>query len=115
MGSFMYPRTISIKRAKITNTPADGLTQDEEVVAKSVACSIQLKRPRAGAAQAFIGPTSSNDAMPMWMCYIPLKLLALGKVHKGDQITDDQGDQYVVEAPYWNSLGYGLEMKPYHP
>lgn len=113
--SFIYPRLCSISRASITKSTADGLHQDHLVIGQDIECSIQLKRPRSGNAMAYPAPTAADDAVPTWMLYIPLGALEKGLIEKGDQVLDDEAVAYVVEAPYWNSLGYNIEMKVYHP
>lgn len=74
--------------------------------------SIQLKRNRSERAAAYPAATNSDDAMPTWSIYFKA---AVGTVLKGDKITDETGITYIVEAPYWNSLGYALEARIYAP
>lgn len=70
---------------------------------------------RSAATRVSPGPTDTNDALPTWNIFTPLGAIAKGIVKKGDMITDDLGVQYVVEAPYWNSLGYRISARLYNP
>ncbi len=112
MPSFLYPRTITITRAQFAKTTADGLHEDEIVVAAGIDASIQMKRARPVGPPVRIGPTQSADAQPEWLILFegPKDL-----VRKSDKITDDLGETYQVEAPYWNSLGWNLTARNYNP
>lgn len=115
MPNFMYPRTISIKRASFGQNSTDGLNQGETVVVPAVPglpASIQLKRNRSSTTILSPGHTNADDSMPTWKIFFKA---ANGLVKKGDKITDDLGISYIVEGPYWNSLGYGLEARVYTP
>ena len=90
----------------------DGLHEKEIIVVKDVAASIQLKRSRPVGPPVMSGPTQSADSIPEWLILFKGdKALVL----KGDKITDDSGISYEVEAPYWNSLGWNLMARLYHP
>jgi hypothetical protein len=115
MSNFIYPRTIKIMRSSYIKTPADGLRQQEITVAQGIPASIQLKRNRSQTAISFQGPTNADDAMPTWKIFTQPGRLANGTILKGDKITDELGENYIVEGPYWNSLGYSLEARYYTP
>lgn len=110
--NFMYPRTINITRNAMVQSDGEGLHQSEVKVMSDVAASIQLKRARPIGPAAFPGPTQAADAIPEWLI---LFKGVLGVVEKGDKITDDTGIEYFIEAPYWNSLGYNVTARLYHP
>ena len=112
MLSFIYPRTITITRAEIVQTAGDGLHETEVVVASNIAASIQMKRARPVGPPVRIGPTQSADAQPEWLILFagPRDL-----IRKSDKITDDQGEAYQVEAPYWNSFGWNVTARNYNP
>lgn len=112
MGNFLYPRTITITRNLMVQTPADGLHETEVEIAKDIAASIQLKRQRPTDPHSFPAATQSADTVPEWL------ILFKGDrdlVMKADKITDDLGVSYQVEAPYWNSLGWNIVARVYHP
>ena len=112
MPSFIYPRTITITRVDIVKTTADGLHEQEVFVAVDLPASIQMKRARPVGPPVRMGPTQSADAQPEWL------ILFEGDkdlVQKSDKITDDLGEVYQVEAPYWNSLGWNVTARNYHP
>lgn len=113
--SFIYPRVVQITRTNIAHTAQDGLNQTETVVAANVPASIQLAADRSASTRITPGPTNTNDAQPTWKIYIPLTALANGTIQKADKVTDDLGVVYTVEAPYWNSLGYAIEVRNMHP
>lgn len=112
MPNFVYPRVISIFRTSIVKTIADGLHEEEVTIAEGIDASIQLKRARPVSPAIHPGPTQSADSVPEWI------ILFRGDrdlVEKSDKIVDDLGVAYMVEAPYWNSLGWNLEARLYHP
>lgn len=115
MPDLVYPRKISITRAQMTNTPADGFHQSEIPVLTDVPASIQLAADRSAGARVSPGPTDSNDAVPVWNIFIPAGAAELGVVRLGDKVVDDTGMAYRVEAPYWNILGYRLSARLYNP
>lgn len=91
---------------------SDGLHQTEVPVISGIAASIQMKRARPVGPPAMPGPTQSADAVPEWL------ILFKGSrdlVKKEDKIVDDTGNAYAVEAPYWNSLGWNITARNYHP
>jgi hypothetical protein len=112
MPSFLYPRTITITRVEIVKTIADGLHEQEVVVAAGLDASIQMKRARPVGPPIKMGPTQSADAQPEWIILFagPSTL-----VRKSDKITDELGATYQVEAPYWNSMGWNVTARNYNP
>jgi hypothetical protein len=113
--SFIYPRTIQVSRANET-TPAqvgnigyNGVTgpTNETVIASDVCASIQLAND--GVRNA-VGLPSDAPSRPVWKLLIPASALALGTIRSADIITDDIGQRYVIQSPYWNSLGYACRM-----
>lgn len=96
----------------MAQTLGDGLHETEVVVVAGLAASIQMKRARPVGPPVRMGPTQSADAQPEWL------ILFEGDkdlVRKSDKITDDLGEVYQVEAPYWNSLGWNVTARNYHP
>lgn len=114
MANFLYPRTISISRTVYSSTAGGGLEPSANTIATGIAASIQLKRlkPLMTGAMGLPAASAANPGMSEWMIMFNL---ALGSVNKGDKITDDLGQTYEVEAPYWNSLGYQCECRIYKP
>jgi len=115
MGNFIYPRTITVKRAAFAQTPTDGLNQNKTTIVSDIPASIQLKRNRSSTTILSPGHTNADDSMPTWKIFTQPGRLANGTIHKGDEIVDDLNISYIVEGPYWNSLGYSLEARVYTP
>lgn len=112
MPNFIYPRTITITRAAFSKTTADGLHQTATPVISGLDASIQEKRARPVNPIVFPGPTQAADSVPEWL------ILFAGDrdlVRKGDKITDDLNNTYIVESPYWNSFGWNVTARSYHP
>jgi hypothetical protein len=117
----LYPRTVSIQRAKTTagSTDAIGLTgysgmeesttgsnpEGVSVLFTGIVCSIQ-----AGAAGRKKDSALPQDIVwaPSWTIFIPAFALARYSVRDRDIILDDEGYRYEVGQNYWNLLGYKL-------
>jgi hypothetical protein len=113
ISTFLYPRVVVLSRSD----PQTGvgfqpgysaeLKTDELLIQAGIPASIQLNQ--RGQAAAVGLPTETTDTL--WNVLIPLQALAKGMVRQGDTITDDEGDDYQVIAPYWDSLGFNLLVK----
>lgn len=90
----------------------DGMHETEVPVLTGVDASIQLKRARPVGPAAQPGVTQSADAIPEWLI---LFKGAVGLIRKGDKIVDDTGIAYQIEGAYWNSLGWNVMARLYHP
>lgn len=108
--SFLYPRTISIRRQPVQTgggvQPYGGTDPTTEVVIFSgKPASIQLAKER-GKTDADLPADASRT---LWRVLMPLSAGVLaGSVLRGDIVTDDAGQRYQVWAPYVNSLGPNL-------
>lgn len=105
--SFIYPRTISIRRPNPTTgigaLPYQGLDpQDETILFTNVPASIQ----HGGGTANKAGLPADTMSAPTWQIYIPLCAIPKGAIQDRDVIVDDEGQRYQVQASYWNSLGY---------
>lgn len=120
MGSFVYPRTISIYRDARFATGAAGLGaqpyQEPQTVNgvaiwatkpvySRIQCSIQEYRSGQRPVENL---PSSTLVTPSWKIYIPRRQLPNGSILVRDFIMDDLGIKYQVIDPYWNSLGFRL-------
>lgn len=113
--SFIFPRTITIRRTAVSTAvgalPYQGRTEANEAdVAGAVdlPASIQSKsRSRT------MGESLPSDPKnwPRWQIIIPKRSAGLGLIQQGDIVVDDLGVRYQVVAPYWNSLGYQLDCE----
>lgn len=109
--SFIYPRTIAITRPAIDTdvgySPTYSGTEPstETPVAQDLPASIQMKKERG---KPDPGLPADAAAKTFWTVMIPLGAAALGLIQTNDIITDDLGNRYQVNGPYWNSLGYAL-------
>jgi hypothetical protein len=107
--SFLYPRTISIRRQSVPasfGTQAFGGDQpvNETVIATNVPAAIQYDRI------ARVTPSNlpSSSGLPYMRILIPASALPLGTINKDDIVVDDAGQRYLVYAPTWTSFGYWL-------
>lgn len=106
--SFLYPRTISVKRPKQVGTVGivdDYVTQvptDETVIAAAVPASIQAK---AAGYRNPAGLPSDSRALTTWRVLTPRGALADGLVLNRDVIADDLGRRFQVVAAYTAPLG----------
>lgn len=105
--SFIYPRTITIKRpgvqsgvGAITAYASDQETT-ETVVATGIRASIQAK---STSGKNPVG-LPSDVSMQTWRVMTPKSALGAGVVQNGDIVVDDLGNRYQVQADYRNSLG----------
>jgi hypothetical protein len=113
--SFIYPRVVAISRpnAKAPTQVGDvGYSAergpvDETVVATGLPASIQLDRSGQRNPEGL--PTDAPSD-PVWKLFIPKSAAALGTIRSSDVCTDDMGQRYVIQAPYWNSLGHACRM-----
>lgn len=117
--SFLYPRTISIRRPGqvATSVVGDrgysaqrgpqgaGAEAETVVFAGPLPASIQ-----EGAQQRSKLDLPTDPRLPVWKIYVP-KSAGIGKaaVKRGDIVVDDTGVRYQVAAPIWTSLG--MEMR----
>jgi hypothetical protein len=108
--SFLYPRTVSISRQQLATTggvqPYGGMDPtQEQAIYRNLSASIQLARER-GKPEAGL-PADANKTL--WRVMMPLSAgVTAGSVLRGDIVTDDAGQRYMVWAPYVNSLGPNL-------
>ncbi len=103
MGSFLYPRTISVYRPAAPS--ATGLQPYNDVsaqtfVASGIPATIDLKKEVGTQPANLPGDTSRRT---YWN--INFKG-ALGLVLENDVIVDDLGQRYQVTGAYWTMLGY---------
>ncbi len=123
MGSFLYPRTIEIRRintgagatdtnigligysgdalAPTTKDPAQG----ETVLFTAIPANIQAMQMGRKATGGGGLPTQGSQH-PSWKVIIPPGAVPKDSIRDGDIIVDDQGYRYQVAQNYWNSLGY---------
>jgi len=113
MGNLIYPRTINVSRTTYVNT-GNGLEPSDTSVLVGVPASIQMKRvkPLLNSAAVIPVATSTNPSMSDWIVFFKV---AIGSVQKGDKITDDLGQTYEVETPYYTGMGYQCECRIYKP
>lgn len=108
--SFIYPRSISIRRPNANNAvgaqPYSGVIEaNETVIATALPASIQLQS-KGGTPEA--GTPSDAFSMSRYNIMIPAASAALGLIADRDVVVDDLGERYQVVGNYWNSLGYNL-------
>lgn len=106
--SFLYPRTISVRRPNTSNAVGDQgysaeRAADEAVVLSGLPASIQLDRQGQ---RNPVGLPADAAYKPIWKVFIPLSAAVLGSIQSTDVIVDDLGQRYQCFAAYWDSLGY---------
>lgn len=118
--SFLYPFTVTINRVGYSSTAADGLTQSETAVLTNAPANIELKRDKGFSAPAgFPAPTNSSAPMPEWIVSIKMsaQVAALGTnaIQDGDQVVDQNGRKFKVDAAFYTPLAWQLACTPYRP
>lgn len=109
--SFLYPRTITVRRAaREKDYGAVGYSgadpADETVVVRNVPASIQ-NRPSRGTPDGGL-PTDAYTRSG-WNIFCRLRDRTL--ITERDIIVDDIGKRYLVIAGYWDSLGYNCSAE----
>lgn len=117
--SFLYPRTIEIRRIKTVAGSSDAVgdvgysgevdsTTDpngEQVLFTGISCSIQADSPgRPRGSSLPTDPTSH----PRWKVFIPGALVPKGAIRDRDILVDDESYRYQVIQAYWTPLGYSM-------
>lgn len=118
--SFIYPRTIELRRSKNISqqSPAIGgvgysgreegtgyADQENEIVIQSgIQCTIQAKGTGSSGAQILPGNISKT---PQWVILTPP--MDKGIFRDNDIIVDDEGYRYGVALNYWTPMGYNLK------
>jgi hypothetical protein len=113
MSSFLYPRTISIRRP----TPPSGVgaiaysgetEANETVILSGLPANIQQKSGRNNRQGDTDLPANSSVQLG-WRVFIPKASAPTpGLILNRDIVVDDTGNRYSVYGNYWNSLGYNL-------
>jgi hypothetical protein len=113
VSAFIYPRRVSIRRPNTASAVNFGTVGayggaqpvNEAEVLSDLPASIQYDR---------VGKTpdanlpAGASGRSQWKILIPAESAELGSIKRDDVVVDDLGARYVVNAPYWNSLGFGL-------
>lgn len=112
MTSFLYPRTIAIRRPRAQTgvglaSYGGQVVANETVVATGIRCSIQERREGVSNTAGLPG----DAQQPSWYVFIPKSAAAFGLIHERDIVVDDLGTRYQVVAPYVDSLGYRLTVR----
>lgn len=111
--SFLFERTITIKRARHQDTETEGLSEtyggiDEtnmETLFEGVACSIQSRS--SGRANPTGLPADTRPAS--WFILIPAEEAPqAGDIMDDDFVYDDLGRRFQVQADYSHSMGWRL-------
>jgi hypothetical protein len=107
------PDTISIQRGASTFSASEGYTQGLSTLFASLPASISVKRDKGfNKPPGFPAATETPTPMPMYdITLVPA--IPDGSIRSGDMITDQNGDQYRVDAAIWRPTGYYLNCGPY--
>lgn len=112
--SFIYPRTISVRRPKTVNPATSvgdrgysaqrGPVDEDVIIAGPVAASVQLSSGGKGKAGVPSDPGVASASI-----FIPATAgIALGAIKEADVVTDDMGRRFLLSNAYWTSLGWKL-------
>lgn len=109
MGSFLYPRVVSVSRPTVQSSAGaqayGGVSPvNETPIAANLPANIQLQKAIGGAEAGLPADTSKARS---WV-FIPARAAANGLIAARDIVTDDLGVRYQVVYPGWNSLGHRL-------
>lgn len=111
VASFLYPRTISVRRQNVVPSGVFGTAGyggaspvTEAVILQNVSAGIQLDR--LGRENPDRLPATTK--LGYYRVLIPAAFAALGTINKNDIVVDDLGVRYIVEEPYWTPLGYQM-------
>lgn len=106
--SFLYPRTITIKRP-MTNTSVGKVSgyvaqtqSSETMIAENIPASIQGK---SAGSRNQAGLPADSKGVPYWRVMTPRGALTDGQVKNHDIVYDDLGNRFQIAAAYQNSLG----------
>lgn len=115
--SFVYPRTIQVKRsASQSGVGAQSYASldrsAETIILDDVAASIQEKNT----SQDNRVELPADGKMSIWRVYIgpaecQRKGIGPGYILSRDWVIDDAGERYHVLNNYWDSLGYALTVE----
>lgn len=123
MVSFLYPRTVDVRRARTVATANGGTgigdvgysgeedstdpsdTQGELVVFTALPCSIQSDSP--GRPRGSMLPQDATSH-PRWKIMIPGGVVPKGQIRDRDILIDDENYRYEVIQAFWTPLGYSL-------
>jgi hypothetical protein len=122
--SFLYPRTVEVRRLRRDVTPAilanfepdagySGAEQNtvatdpnsEVTLYKGVCC--QISATQSGRTKDGILPTDATSK-PQYLIVIPSSNLPQYSVRDRDIVIDDEGYRHIVTSNNWTSLGYNL-------
>ncbi len=118
--SFLYPFTVSISRVSYASTPTEGLAQSETSVLTNAPANIELKRDKGFSAPAgFPAPTNSSAPMPDWIVSVQMTAavaaLGMNAIQDGDEVVDQNGRRFKVDAAFYTPLAWQLACTPYKP
>jgi hypothetical protein len=104
--SFVYPRTIEVRRPNAKSGEGalsyGGQTQSAEtVLATGIMASIQLRREGQRNTTGLPG----DGTRPNWDVFTPRTVLADGLVQDRDIVVDDLGRRFQVLGDYIDSMG----------
>lgn len=108
MSSFIYPRTINITRQPNATgggvQPYAGVNPSaEQTIFTGLSASIQQTSTSARPDANLPADARSRS---IWRVLMPLSSgVTAGSVLRGDIVTDETGQRYMVWAPYVNSMG----------
>jgi hypothetical protein len=123
--SFLYPRTVTIKRTvseavwngvqEVGDVGYADATQDdvevdadgEQILYKNICCSIQAEQ--SGRTKDGLLPSDATTK-PMWKILIQPRALPIYSIRDRDIVVDDEGYRHIVTQNYWTGIGYELSV-----
>lgn len=123
--SFLYPRTVEIRRQANNSVNGSGQQQlglvgyagredaaapsdpaGEVVLFTGIPAVVKLKR--SGRTRNLQLPADTSDK-PLWDITIPAAALAQYSIRDRDIIVDDENYRYMVIGNHWTPMGYQVE------
>jgi hypothetical protein len=109
--SFLYPRTISIRRQNVPAAASVGAQAfggdqpvNETLIAASIPAAIQYDR----VGRATPSNLPATTGLPYMRILIPASALSLGTINKNDIVIDELGQRYQVYQNTCTNFGYRL-------
>jgi hypothetical protein len=107
------PDTVSIQRGVSAFTTGEGYSQTLTTLYSSLPASISVKRDKGfSKPPGFPAATETPTPLPMFDITV-VPAIPDGAILAGDMITDQNGQQYRVDAAIWRPSGYYLNCGPY--
>lgn len=111
--SLLYQRTVTVTRSSYVPTAGQPLEQQSVTVYTALPARIYLKRDKGfSSPKEFPGQTTTSASTPLWMMDARV---ADGTIKDADQVVDDLGRIFKVDAAYFNGMYMECALSPATP